>query len=79
MAVLKRLFHGPEQGSGEESRYYLARDTESGQVFVLHELSLRQAGMVRRNSEHIELSAFLLRKDAACERLLELFGTLVGD
>ena len=43
MAVLKRLFHGPEQGSGEESRYYLARDTESGQVFVLHELSLRQA------------------------------------
>ena len=55
MALLKRQFHGPEQGSGEEGRYHLARDTETGQVFVLHEASQLQDGVVRRESEQVEL------------------------
>ena len=79
MALLKRQFHGPEQGSGEEGRYHLARDTETGRVLVLHEASQPQDGVVRRESEQVELDAFLRQPGPARESLLAVIGTLVAE
>lgn len=37
MAVLSSQFYGHEKGNHDETFYYLARDTDSGRVFVIHE------------------------------------------
>ncbi len=79
MAILKRLFHRHERGMGNEDWWYLARDTETGAVFVYNEWSYREKNGYEPGSAHIDLDAFLLKRGTAQDRLRELIGTLVED
>jgi hypothetical protein len=41
MTILRSAFSSSDLGMGDEDWYYLARDTETGRVFVYHECSTR--------------------------------------
>ena len=78
MAFLKRLFFRHEGGMGEDW-YFLARDTETGQVFILHEWTHRVGDNYDPGSAEYELETFLSRKGTAQDKLRELIGTLASD
>ena len=74
--ILTREFFRQEKGNHEETWYRLARDTETGDVFIEHEWTARNdAGTVR-----IELADFLTKhQGSAGKNLLRLIGTLVKE
>ena len=73
MAVVKLFFYH-EKGNHDETWYYLARNTESGAVFVEHEWAERG----NLGSRRIGLAEFLSGSSmTACDNLLDLIGTLV--
>ncbi len=74
MAILKRPFSSADLGMGDEDWYYLARDTETGRVFVYHEWSHRKGVSFEGGNEDIELGEFLHRPGIAQEHLLRLIG-----
>ncbi len=76
MAILKRPFSSADLGMGDEDWYYLARDTETGRVFVYHEWSHRKGQTHEGGNEDIELAAFLDRPGIAQEHLRQLIGEL---
>jgi hypothetical protein len=78
MAILKRSFHSHEVGMGDEDWFYLARDTDSGRVFVYHEWSHRKGQTYDSGNEDIELDVFLPGGGTGQARLKELIGTLVA-
>jgi hypothetical protein len=63
----------------ETDWYFLARNPETGPVFVLHEWSHRIRDTYKLDSEHIELETFLNRGGTAANKLRELIGTLVSE
>lgn len=71
MAVETRELYSSSNGD----RWYLARDIESGQVFVQHVPNAASGG----RPSHIEIGAFLGRGGQGPEHqaLLRLIGTLV--
>jgi hypothetical protein len=76
MTILTREFHKHEKGNHEESWYRLARDTETGDVFIEHEWSARNDV----GTERIEVAEFLARHEGtAGKNLLRLIGTLVKE
>ena len=78
MAFLKRLFFRHEGGMGGDW-YFLARDTETGQVFILHERSHRVGDNYNPGSAEYELETFLSQKGTAQDKLRELIETLASD
>jgi hypothetical protein len=79
MAVLKRQFFSHERGLGDEDFYYLARNAETGKVFVFHEWSHKRGNGFEPGATHIELDAFLVHRGTAQDKLRALIGTLVLD
>ena len=77
MAVAKRLFLQHGHGVGDEDRYYLARDTDAGRVFVYHEWSRRYGDSFAPGNADVELDVFLAGQGAARAELLRLIGSLV--
>jgi len=78
MAVITRQFHKLEKGMGNEDWYYLARDAETGNVFVRHEWSHRSGGGYESGEKDVPLADFLSEGGGDRQRqLLELIGTLV--
>lgn len=76
MAILTKQFFYHEKGNHDETWYHLARDTETGAVFIEHEWAAR--GDV--GSKRIEIAEFLSgTKISAKDKLLKLIGTLVPD
>jgi hypothetical protein len=76
MAILTRQFFAHEKGNHDETWYRLARDTETGEVFILHEWAARSDA----GSERIELSDFLSRNTSSAKtKLLTMIGTLVKE
>jgi hypothetical protein len=74
MAVFTRRFFYHEKGNHDETWYYLARDTESGEVYVEHDWAARG----NLGSERIEIAEFLSGPPiTARHNLLKLIGTLV--
>ena len=61
---------------GDEDWYYLARDTDTGRVFVFHEWSHRKGQAYEGGNEDIELATYLQQPGTAQQRLVELIGTL---
>jgi hypothetical protein len=63
--------------SSNGDRWLLARDTESGKVFVRHEANLASGGQ----STHIKIGTFLFQGGHGPEhqKLLRLIGTLVEE
>ena len=77
MAVAKRLFLRQGHGVCDEDRYYLARDTGTGRVFVHHQWSRRHGDSYAPGNADIELDVFLAGRGAARDGLLRLIGSLV--
>ena len=75
MAVIKRCFHYHEKGNHDEDWFNLARDTESGRVFIVHEWAHR-ADLGERELS-IEEFLTLPGRGTRQQRFLELVGTLV--
>ncbi len=67
----RELYH-----SSNGDRWFLARDSESGEVFVRHEANSASGG----NVAHIDLGTFLSSGEGPeHQELLRLIGTLVDD
>jgi hypothetical protein len=89
MPILKREFHrsarGPVSSRDAEDWWFLARNSESGAVFVLHEWAHTDVRRTKSTSnignEHIELGTFLARGLATPEvrEVTRLIGTLVKE
>lgn len=79
MAIQKQQFHQRDVGMGDEDWYYLARDTESGRIFVYHEWSHREGERFSGGNEDVELDAFLGQTGTAQSKLRQLIGTLVTE
>jgi hypothetical protein len=76
MTVLLRQFHSRELGVENRDAYSIARDTDSGRVFVRHEWKHPAIGastIAHDISVHDFLAGNGLRQDA----LLAMIGTLV--
>jgi hypothetical protein len=74
MAVVMKRFFCHEKGNHDEAWYYLARDTESGAVYIEHEWAERG----NFGSKRIGVAEFLSGPSmTARDNLLELIGTLV--
>ena len=73
MTIQSRVLHTSENGD----RWSLARDTQTGRVFIRHEANLASGGHV----SDTELSAFLGQSGLGPEKqeLLRLIGSLVED
>jgi hypothetical protein len=85
MSLLKREFARSVKGpvSSNEDWWFLCRDTDTGNVFVLHEWAhtdvTRPTGTSNVGAKHIELSVFLMepKPTAAQTELRKLIGSLV--
>lgn len=73
MAILKKRFSHNEKGNHDEAWFSLARDTETGEVFVLHEW----AAKADVGSRRLPVVEFLAQQRSAVHDLLQLIGTLV--
>jgi hypothetical protein len=74
MAILRRQFSSSDLGMGIENWYYLARDTETGRIFVYHEWSRRRGETYEGGSEDIELDSFLHHAGTPQDHLRQLIG-----
>lgn len=79
MAFKSLEFFHSEKGMGDEQWFSLIRNTDTGEVAVLHETSLRHRSGYKRDSRHIELAAFLNGRGTPQDKLRALIGTLVKD
>lgn len=87
LAVIKKEFARSAKGpvNNNEDWWYLCRDTDSGDVFVLHEWAhtdvTRSSSKPDTGSKHIELSVFLgeTRRPTAQTELRKLIGSLVQE
>jgi hypothetical protein len=78
MAIQRRPFSSSDLGMGDEDWHYLARDTETGRVFVYHEWSHRRGAAHEGGNEDIELDAFLQHQGFAQDQLRALIGSLAA-
>jgi hypothetical protein len=79
MAIVRRQFSSSDLGMGIENCYYLARDTETGHIFVYHEWSRRRGETFEGGSEDIELDSFLHHAGPAPDHLRQLIGSLATE
>lgn len=76
MAVLKREFHRNRKSHGEEYWFSLARDTDTGEVYIIREFDyVVDGGTVTRQTVY----EFLAGGGDRQAKLLQLIGTLVPD
>jgi hypothetical protein len=78
MTILRRPFSSCDLGMGDENWYYLARDTDTGRVFVYHEWSHRRGDSHAGGNEDIEFDAFLHHQGMAQDHLRALIGSLAA-
>lgn len=79
MPIISRQFHQHERGTGNEDFHSIARDTDTGEVFVIHETSRRGVGGFQSREQKISVQEFLAIGGSAQNELLSLIGTLVPD
>jgi len=77
MAILRRQFYYHEKGNHDERWHWLARDTETGRVFVIN--GFAPMGQEEWETES-EVAEFLATDSStARSNLLSLIGSLVDD
>jgi hypothetical protein len=76
MAIVKRQFYKNHKPQGDEYWFYLARDTETGEVFVIREFDYLADG---GSEKKMTLYEFLAGGGNRQNALLELIGSLVPD
>jgi hypothetical protein len=79
MALLKRQLHHQRLPKGDDIQYFIALNTESRHVFVVHEWSCTVNGRFESGSADIELETFLAERGPAQDKLRELIGTIVKE
>ena len=79
MPIISRQFHQHEQGMGDEDFHSLARDTDTGEVFVIHETSRRGGDGFQTGEQRISIQEFLTMGGSAQNELLSLIATLVPE
>ena len=72
MTVEKELFFKSEKGIGNEDWYYLAKDSETGEEYVLHEWSHGGVKGYTSREEKLVLAEFLKKFGTAQAHLREL-------
>lgn len=77
MVIENRNFHVQESGTGHKSYYSLARELETGDIFILHEWSHRDGIEFDSGENKIPLHAFLCGHGASQASLRDLIGTLL--
>ena len=77
MVIESRQFHSRERGVGNENFYSLARDTETKDVFILHEWSRGKDSDHESGENKIPLHAFLCGHGTSQVSLRDLIGTLL--
>jgi len=78
MTVVHKEFFRREICAGNEDAYSLARDTETGRVFVRHQWAHPAAGGLKSDHE-MSLHDFLASAGSRQSALLEMIGTLVPE
>lgn len=77
MPILVRQFYRHEKGNHDETFYFLARDSETGRVFIIHEW------FARENVGSVELSIpefhSRTRNSSAWDCFLKFIGTLATE
>jgi hypothetical protein len=76
MSVVKRQFYKNKKAQGDEYWFYLAKDTETGEVFVIREFDYLVDG---GSEKKMTLYEFLAGGGNRQNALLELIGTLVPE
>jgi hypothetical protein len=76
MAVVKRQFYKNKKPNGDAYWFYLARDTDSGEVYVIREFDYLVDG---GSEKKMTLYEFLAGGGNRQNALLELIGTLVQE
>jgi hypothetical protein len=76
MAIVKMQFYRNHKSNGDEYMFHLARDTESGEVFVIREADFVVDG---GSEKQMTLYDFLAGGGNRQDALLRLIGTLVPD
>jgi hypothetical protein len=79
MAIVSKPFSTHEHGMGDQDRYSLVRDTQTGHIFILHEWLHRRGQAVAYGKVEIELDAFFAMHGAAQDKLHQLIDTLVEE
>jgi hypothetical protein len=77
MSVISKEFASHMHGMEDEDRYFLARDTETGRVFIVHKWSHRRGQTTASGTTEVELGASLAMGGMAQDRSRTLIGTLV--
>jgi len=77
MPVISKEFASHRHGMGDKDRYLLARDTETGRVFIVHEWSHWRGQATASGTTEVELGTFLATGGMAQDSLRTLIGTLV--
>lgn len=73
MPIEKHQFHKSEQGMGNEDWYLLIRDTDSGEMHVLHEWSHKTKDLkFQSGEEQISIDEFVKVGGTRQQRLLAL-------
>ena len=75
MAILQRQFFYHERGNHDEKWYSLCRDTDTGDVFILHEWAERANVGERR----LTVREFMGDTTSAQSKFLTLIGTLATE
>ena len=79
MALYTKLFDRQQRAEGDEDFYYLARDSDSGDIFVLRAWSLGSSPEHSPRKARVDLGSFLSLHGAAQDKLRELIGAAVGE
>lgn len=77
MTIERRLLHTHRRAPGDEDSFFLARDSETGAVYVIHEWLQPVNGRAVPASARLELDMFLSDSGPAQDRMRELVGVLV--
>jgi hypothetical protein len=79
MPTTSKEFSHYEHGMGDEDWHSLARDSETGRVFIIHKWSHRHGQTLASGIIEIDLGAFLAMDGIAQDRLRHMIGTLVTE
>lgn len=76
MTILRKRFHYHEKGNHDEKWFYLAKDTDTGRVFIIHAWAEKD----NIGESEMTIPQFIEgRKDTALSKFYELVGSLATD
>jgi hypothetical protein len=78
LTKLSQIFHRDKRDSSED-KFYIARDPETGRVFILHKWREKRGEEVCERSTELDVLDFLRSKGRARDAFLSFIGRLAMD